>query len=76
MGLNNIKPKDTGNKEAFIQGANTHTIKLNPNEKPTRSFTIPVNDFDLDLLKRVADKNNRSMRKEARKLLIEALLKE
>ena len=42
-------------------------------EKPAKSFTIPLNDSELDLLRNAAKKDNRSQRYIARKLLVIAL---
>ena len=75
---NSLKPKSKNKKEvdAFIQGANSHSTTLNPDEKPSQSFTTPVNAYELDLLRRVSEKNDRSMRKESRRLLVKMLLEE
>ena len=62
--------------DAFIQGASSHSTALNPDEKPSQSFTIPMNAYELDLLRRVSEKQDRSMRKESRRLLVKMLLDE
>ena len=62
--------------DAFITGASTHSSGPDPDAKAEKSFTVPVNDYELELLRKVADKNDRSMRKESRRLLVKALLVE
>ncbi len=70
--LAGIKPKET---DSFIEGSKSHSAGLDPNAKPTRSFTVPLNDYEIELLKKVAEDQDRSMRKVSRRLLVAALLK-
>ena len=42
-------------------------------DKPNRSFTVPLNDYELDLLRQLADQEDRSQRWMARKTLVSAL---
>lgn len=58
--------------EVFGSAANS-TNKLDPNAEPTKSFTVPLNEYELELLRLVADKEDRSMRKVGRRLLADAL---
>jgi hypothetical protein len=44
-------------------------------EKLTKSFTIPLNENELDMLRRSAQKDNRSQRYIARQLLVDAMKK-
>ena len=44
-------------------------------EKPNKSFTVPLNESELELLRRAAKKDNRSQRYIARLLLVEAMKK-
>jgi hypothetical protein len=48
-------------------------VSLNMEAKPLKSFTIPFNDYELDLLRRAAKKDNRSQRYIARLLLVKAM---
>lgn len=58
--------------EMFGDAANT-TNKLDPNAPPTKSFTVPMNEYEIELLRAQAEREDRSMRKVARKLLVDAL---
>ncbi len=64
--------------ETFSNGSSTRSINNNfdADAKPNRSFTIPLNDYELSLLQAVAKKNDRSQRYMARKLFKAALIKE
>lgn len=42
-------------------------------DKPGRSFTVPLNDYELDLLRQLAELEDRSQRWIARKTLVGAL---
>ena len=42
-------------------------------DKPKRSFTVPMNDYELDLLRELAEKEDRSQRWIARKMLVGSL---
>ena len=42
-------------------------------DKPNRSFTVPLNDYELDLLRQLAEQEDRSQRWIARKTLVSAL---
>lgn len=60
----------------FSKGAEQHevqSLELNKKEKAQRSFTIPLNDYELALLRQVAKKDDRSQRYMARMLLVKAL---
>lgn len=63
--------------QAFAKGAENHsTEELAPNAKPTRSFTVPMNDYEIEMLKVVAKKFDRSQRYISRQFLIKALKQE
>lgn len=64
--------------ENFSKGHATRTISndFNPEAKPNRSFTIPLNDYELSLLQAIAKQNDRSQRYVARKLFRSILIKE
>ncbi len=74
--LTGINPKKEADKKAFLNASETHDSTLDPNAKPTRSFTVPLNDYEIELLKSIAEQQDRSMRKVSRRLLVAALLKE
>ena len=63
--------------QRFSDGADNHEIiaKLDKSSKPNKSFTIPINEYELDMLRKAAKKDDRSQRYIARKLLIESLKK-
>lgn len=65
--------------QSFAAGAENHSvinIKLDPNAKAGKSFTIPLNEYELSILKNVANKLDRSQRYVARRYLVKALLQE
>ena len=43
------------------------------NDKADKSFTVPLNDYELELLRQYAEQEERSMRFVSRKLLREIL---
>ena len=58
----------------FAEGAETNiTVSLDVNEKPKQSFTVPLNSYELELLRKVSEKEDRSMRYMSRKLLVEEM---
>jgi hypothetical protein len=62
--------------EVFSSGADKSKVDIMSNEqnaKPSRSFTVPLNSYELELLKKVSEKYDRSMRYVSRKLLTKAL---
>ena len=62
--------------DAFIEGSKDHSAGLDPSGVAKKSFTLPMNEYELDLLRRCAVKNGRSMRQEARRLLARVLADE
>lgn len=72
-----LEPDEEIEVQRFSKGAKSHEVvkTLDKNEKPNKSFTIPFNEYELDLLRRAAKKDNRSQRYIARLLLIEAMKK-
>ncbi|MDC0865287.1 hypothetical protein OAP56_05005 [Rickettsiaceae bacterium] len=77
--VSEIKKDKATDAERFIEAGESHDIQhLAPTkkeEKPSKSFTIPLNNFELDLLRKSAKKDNRSQRYIARLLLVEAMQK-
>ena len=74
--VSKIKNNQKEEMKRFTEEADQHEvsrIELNKTDKPTKSFTIPVNDFELDLLRRAAKKDNRSQRYIGRLLLVKAM---
>ena len=77
--MTKLNPESLKKKaNAFISGADSHATRtaLDPDAKPTKTFTVPMNDYEIDLLRQVAAKNDRSMRKESRRIIVNALLKD
>lgn len=65
--------------EAFTDNAETHVaqkVDIDINAKPTRSFTVPLNEYELGLLKQLAKQKDRSQRYISRKLLVKILEQE
>lgn len=59
----------------FVDQAESSTVeKLNKTEKPSMSFTVPLNKYELELLRNAAAKQDRSMRYISRQLLVKSLL--
>jgi hypothetical protein len=74
-----IESTDKKDVNKFAKGAETHSINVEEFEidaKPNRSFTVPMNDYELNLLKQIAKKEDRSQRYMARKLMLEAMKQE
>ena len=68
--------------EAFGKGAVKNTIgdisnstleNLNPSEKAKQTFTVPINEYDLTILRLLKDIEDRSQRKIAERLFSKAL---
>ncbi|WP_236870162.1 hypothetical protein [Candidatus Bandiella numerosa] len=61
--------------ELFGQDAENHLIQdsYNKNIRPTKSFTVPLTEYELSLLQKIANVHDRSQRYMARKLLVKAL---
>lgn len=55
--------------QAFAKGAKTRTVEaepgsdLNPKAKPNRTLTLRLNDYQLELLRRVSEQESRSIQK-------------
>ncbi len=70
--------KDNNSKEIkskiFADGAYTsETTSVDKNEKPGHSFTVPLNTYELELLRKVGEQEDRSMRYMSRKLMVKAM---
>lgn len=74
MGLAGLNKDDQKVKE-FVSGASERHGKqqLDENAKPTKSFTTPMNEFEIELLQQLSDKTDISMRKLSRRLLVKAM---
>lgn len=65
--------------ELFGKGAKNKSLdgrpwdKFSPEEQPNKSFTIPINQFDLEILRHLNKIEERSMRTIARRILSEGL---
>lgn len=60
----------------FVNGADEHKIEnqnLNPKAKPNKSFTVPLNEYELLLLQQLSQNLDRSQRYTSRMLLVKAL---
>jgi hypothetical protein len=60
----------------FVDGADEHKIEgknLNPKAKPTKSFTVPLNEYELSLLQQLSQNLDRSQRYTSRMILVKAL---
>ncbi len=74
--VSSIKSSQEIEIEKFEQGAvlrEQGQLSFNREEKPLKSFTVPFNDYELDLLRRAAKKDSRSQRYIARILLVKAM---
>ena len=60
----------------FTGGADKHRVEdlnLNPKAKPSKSFTVPLNEYELLLLQQLSQNLDRSQRYTSRMLLVKAL---
>ncbi len=74
--ITKLNKDKTEEVKRFAEAAENHevsSISFNEKDKPNKSFTIPVNDFELDLLRKAAKKDNRSQRYIGRLLLVKAM---
>ena len=74
--LSDLNNEQTIKMQNFADGADEHKIEdknLNPKEKPNKSFTVPLNEYELSLLQQLAKNLDRSQRYTSRKLLVKAL---
>ncbi len=84
MGLEGLKKKDRENKASnvndFIDGAGKgrtgDTTEHDPNAPAKRTFTVPLNDYEIELLQKASEQQDRSMRKVSRRLLVDKLKSE
>jgi hypothetical protein len=75
----NLDAKKAIGLDAFTNNAETHTankVDIDINAKPTRSFTVPLNEYELGLLKQISNQLDRSQRYISRKLLVKVLEQE
>lgn len=75
MGLGSGLKKDDKKVNDFVKGASERHGKqqLDENAKPNKSFTTPMNEFEIELLQKLSDKTDISMRKLSRRLLVKAM---
>ena len=64
--------------DAFGKNAPLHTsddapLQISPDEKPNKGFTIPLNEYELGLLRKLQKHEQRSMRVIARRIFKDAL---
>jgi hypothetical protein len=74
--LSQSNAKKASDLQKFTNDAETHSInkeQIDISAKPTRSFTVPLNEYELGLLQQLAKKLDRSQRYMARKLLVKML---
>jgi hypothetical protein len=74
--ISNINTEKEEEIKRFSEAADSHEISISMpgnDDKPQKSFTIPLNDYELNLLRLAAKKDNRSQRYIARKLLVKAI---
>ena len=66
--------------ERFTQGASTRSSKVkapwsnfDPRDKPTSGINLRLNDYELTLIRYVAESEDRSIQKTLKRLLVPAL---
>jgi len=77
--ISNIDANQEKAIKTFTDGADNHSIDITELERTaraTRSFTVPMNEYELRLLKQIADNEDRSQRYISRKLLLQAMEQE
>jgi len=77
--LSNIDSNKEKDIHKFTKGADNHSVDVTALEraaKPTKSFTVPMNEYELSLLKQIAENEDRSQRYMSRKLLLKAMEQE
>jgi hypothetical protein len=77
--LSNLNNEQNIKLQNFTNGANEHKVddlNLNPKAKPSKSFTVPLNEYELLLLQQLSQNLDRSQRYVSRMLLVKALEKE
>ena len=78
--ISNLDTKRSVELEKFTEDADIHAINnnraINRTAKPTKSFTVPLNEYELGLLQQLAKNLDRSQRYMSRKLLVKILEQE
>jgi hypothetical protein len=77
--LSNMDSNKKQDIKNFTKGADNHSIDITTLDRaarPTRSFTVPMNEYELNLLKQIAENEDRSQRYISRKLLLKAMEQE
>ena len=72
----NLDTKQSVELEKFVENADIHAINnlsINRTDKANKSFTIPLNEYELGLLQKLAKKEDRSQRYMSRKLLVKIM---
>ena len=74
--LSNFNNEQNIKMQNFADGADEHKVEsknLSPIAKTNKSFTVPLNEYELSLLQQVAKNLDRSQRYISRKFLVKAL---
>ena len=74
--LSDLNNEQTIKMQNFADGANEHKVEsknLSPHAKTNKAFTVPLNEYELSLLRQLARNLERSQRYISRKLLVKAL---
>ena len=64
---------DDAKLSAFGKGAFINTEHLSPDDTADQSFTVPINEYHLNILRLLKEKEQRSQRKIAERLLAKAI---
>lgn len=74
--LSDLNNEQSIKMKNFADGADKHKVEsknLSPHAKTNKSFTVPLNEYELSLLQQLAKNLDRSQRYTSRKLLVKAL---
>ncbi len=74
--LSDLNNEQSIKMQNFADGADEHKVEsknLSPHAKTNKSFTVPLNEYELSLLQQLAKNLDRSRRYKSRKLLVKAL---
>lgn len=71
--INKSLPDDKIDDAKSEMFGNQAEMTASKNNKADKSFTVPLNDYELELLRQYAENEDRSMRYVSRKLLREIL---
>lgn len=74
--LSDLNNEQSIKMKNFADGADEYKVEsknLSPHAKTNKSFTVPLNEYELSLLQQLAKNLDRSQRYTSRKLLVKAL---